>query len=132
MLACGKCAVITWLSRRNDQGGVAAWVLLRRSRTSEVRSLRSSAAPCPGRREARPTNSVHRAFDARVVGPVHDRILDRADALHLAPDPVAGLQEHRRIAEDADTRRGSGRDDVAGLEGDVAADEVDQLRDPVD
>ena len=31
---------------------------------------------------------------ARIVGPVDDRILHHADALDLAPDAVAGLEEH--------------------------------------
>ena len=45
------------------------------------------------------------ASSARVVGPVDDRILHRADALDLAADAVARLEEDRRVAEDADARR---------------------------
>ncbi len=53
-----------------------------------------------------------------VLGPVDDRILHRADAVDLAADPIARLEEDRRVAEDADTGRRAGRDDVAGLERD--------------
>ena len=63
----------------------------------------------------------------RHVGPVDDRVLDRADALDLAADPVAGLQEHRRVAEHPDARWRAGRDHVAGLEGDDRADERDEV-----
>ena len=54
------------------------------------------------------------------VGPVDDRVLDRADALDLAAHAVARLEEDRRVAEHADAGRRAGRDDVARLEGDGA------------
>ena len=63
---------------------------------------------------------TRRGRSPRVVGPVDDRVLDRADALDLAADAVARLEEDRRVAEDADARRRPGGDDVAGLEGDRA------------
>ena len=64
----------------------------------------------------------------RVVGPVDDRILHRADALDLAPHAVAGLEEHGRVAEHADAGRRAGGDEVAGLEGDLLRDEADEGR----
>ena len=63
-----------------------------------------------------------------VLGPVDDRILHHADALDLAPGAVAGLQEDRRIAEDADARGRAGGDEVAGLERDVPRDEARPAR----
>ena len=58
------------------------------------------------------------ACRARVLGPVDDRVLDRADALDLAAHAVARLEEHRRVAEHADARRRAGGDEVARLERD--------------
>ena len=75
-----------------------------------------SVPRCVVRGRAAPVGAVSRVgVDLR---PVDDRVLDRADALDLAADPVAGLEEDRRVAEDADARRRAGRDDVAGLQGD--------------
>ena len=64
------------------------------------------------------SSSVVLVESSIVVGPVDDRILHRADALDLAADAVARLEEDRRVAEDADAGRRAGRDDVARLEGD--------------
>src|SRR5690349_12582834 len=64
---------------------------------------------------------------ARVVRPVDDGILHPADALDLAPDAVAGLEEHGRVAEHADTCRRAGDHQVARLERDLLGDEADQL-----
>src|SRR5689334_17408273 len=69
---------------------------------------------------------------ARILGPVDDRILHRADALDLDPDAVARLEEHRRVAEHAHAGGGPGGDDVARLEGQVPGDEAHQRRDVVD
>src|SRR5712671_621165 len=65
----------------------------------------------------------------RVLGPIDDRVLHGADPVDLAADPIARLEEDRRVAKHADPGRGARRDDVARVEGDVAADERDQLRD---
>ena len=56
------------------------------------------------------------------------RVLDAADPLDLAAHPVARLQEDRRRPEDADAGRRARGDDVARLQGDRAADELDELR----
>src|SRR5258706_3918094 len=68
----------------------------------------------------------------QVLGPIDDRVLHGADPVDLAADPIARLEEDRRIAKHADHCRGARRDDVARVEGDVAADERDQLRDRED
>ena len=59
----------------------------------------------------------------------HDGVVDAADAADLDPDPIARLEEGRRVAEDADAGRRPGRDDVAGFERDDRADVLDELGD---
>src|SRR5688500_13513378 len=61
----------------------------------------------------------------RVIGPVDDRVLDRADAFDLAADAVTGLEEHRRVAEDAHARRRTGCEKIPRLERDDAAHVLD-------
>ena len=71
--------------------------------------------PClRGRQSVRWSRSRSSTTSSTSSGPVDDRVLDRADALDLAADAVARLEEDRRVAEDADARRRAGRDDVAG------------------
>ena len=47
-----------------------------------------------------------------------DRVGQGAEALDLDRNLVAVLQQHLRVAEDADARGRAGRDEVAGLERD--------------
>ena len=51
---------------------------------------------------ARPGSAGAASGLAQVVHPVDDRVLDRADALDLAADAVARLEEHGWMAEDPD------------------------------
>src|SRR4029078_10455148 len=52
------------------------------------------------------------------VRPVDDRVLHRPDPLDLEAATIAGFQEDRWVSEDTAARGGTGRDDVARLEGD--------------
>ena len=91
-------------------------VLTRRDRIESRDCTRVTAATAAAVRWHAP-----RGRGLAAVGPVDDRVLDRADALDLAADAVARLEEDRRVAEDADAAGRAGGDDVAGLQGDAAA-----------
>ena len=52
----------------------------------------------------------------------------RTDPLDLDRDGVTGLQEDRHLPEGPYSRRGAGRDQIAGLKGDSRADERDERR----
>src|ERR1700694_1796144 len=54
------------------------------------------------------------------------RVLDRAQALDLDPDHVAGLQEPGRIERHPDSVRRPGPDQIAGPQGACLGDEIDQ------
>src|SRR6476619_5425559 len=62
------------------------------------------------------------------VRPGADPVRDRADALDLAADAITRFQEDRRVAEDTDTLRGAGRDEVTRLQRDRRGDERDEGR----
>ena len=61
-----------------------------------------------------------------------DRVRERADAVDLDRDLVAGLQQPLRVAEDADAGRRPGEDQVARLEGRRLRRVADDLVDPED
>src|SRR5487761_1919527 len=63
---------------------------------------------------------------------IDDGVRDAADPIHLDPHDIARDKEDRRLAEDADTRRGPGDHQVAGLQRDARRDERDQLGDRED
>src|SRR5215203_5110512 len=57
-----------------------------------------------------------------------DGVVEDAEVAEFDLDPIAWLQEHLRIAVEADAIGGAGQDHVAGIEGDGARDEGDDLR----
>src|ERR1700730_9327920 len=55
-------------------------------------------------------------------------VLQGAVPVDLDADDIAGFEEARRIEPDADTRRGPGRDDVAGAQRHPGGDRGDDRR----
>ena len=82
-------------------------------------SLTATAATLSGERRTTRV-SVRGCLDIRFRS---HGVRQRADLLDLDADRVTGLEESRRLAKGAHSRRGSGRDQVPGVESDSGADE---------